>query len=210
MKENNSSNKNNRKEEKNQEARNSPPAEEIKEAESSGVKNEAKISREEYDDLRNKYLRLGADFENVRKRWEREKEEIIKFAESSLLRDILVIMDELERALKIAKEHTDAEKITQGIEMTYNNFGGILKKRGVKTIEAKGKKFDPHLYEIAASVETEDENEHIVIDEIQKGYFLEDKVLRTAKVIVGVKKRVSPTEEIAPGETNNGEGLGEA
>lgn len=145
---------------------------------------------QEYEVLWDKHMRLCAEFENSRKRWCREKDEFMKFANFSLLAELLVILDETEQALKIAREHRNIEEIIKGIELTAVNFNNIFKRRGLEKIEAEGKKFDPHFHEIVASRESDDEeDEHKVLEEIQKGYLLAGKVLRTSKVIVGVKKK---------------------
>lgn len=149
---------------------------------------------EEYNVLWDKYLRLCADFDNARKRWEREKEDTIKFANFILLKDITVVLDEMEQALKIIKEHSDITEIVKGLQMCYDNFIGVLKKRGLISIDAKGRKFDPHFHEIVGSKEVEGDQEHIVLEEVQKGYLFENKLLRTSKVIIGVKKQI--TEDI--------------
>lgn len=147
-------------------------------------------NKEEYQDLWDKYLRLCADFDNARKRWDREKEETIKFANFYLLKDLTVVLDEVEQALKMIKEHGDTKDIIDGLKMCYDNFIGVLKKRGLTAIDAEGKKFDPHYHEIAGSKEVEgDQEEHVVLQEVQKGYLLENKLLRTSKVIIGIKKQ---------------------
>lgn len=147
-------------------------------------------TKENYDALWDKYTRLCAEFTNTRKRWDREKAEIIKFSNSSLLRDLLIVLDETEQALRMTKEHSNIEQIIKGLEMTYNNFVNVLKKRGLKAIESVGKPFDPHLHEIVASKEVdEDIDKPIVLEEIQKGYMLEDKVLRPSQVIVGIQRQ---------------------
>lgn len=148
-----------------------------------------------YEELWDKYVRLCAEFDNTRKRWERERTEIIRFANFSLLRDLIVVLDEMEHALAAVKQHANIEEVVKGLEMTYNNFWNALKRSGVLVVEAKGKKFDPHVHEIIASRETEDEEEHIILEEVQKGYLFEDKLLRTAKVIVSVKKKPDEQKE---------------
>jgi len=153
---------------------------------------------EDYQALWNKYVRACADFANARKRWEREKEEIVKFSNSSLMRDLLVILDETQQALKLAATHHSSEDILKGLEMTYNNFIGVLKKRGLQAIDAAGKDFDPHFHEIIATKETDLSGaKPVVLEEIQKGYLFEDKVLRPAKVIVGIQKEeCKPDQEV--------------
>jgi molecular chaperone GrpE len=147
--------------------------------------------KQDYAALWEKYVRACADFTNARKRWDREKEELIRFSNSSLLRDLLIVLDEAEQALKMAKEHSNVEEIIKGLEMAYGNFVTILKKRGLQAMETKDKVFDPHLHEIVASKEIDEANKPIIIEEVQKGYLLENKVLRPAKVIVGIKKQTT-------------------
>jgi len=147
---------------------------------------ELKKKVSEYDELWNKYLRVCADFDNARKRWSRERQELVKFANTSLIRNLLVIVDEFEHALRAIKEHSQRDKIIEGIELTYNNLRNVLDKEGLKVIEAKGKKFDPHIHEIVGQVENPNVDEHTVVEEIQKGYLLGDSLLRTSKVIISV------------------------
>jgi len=155
-----------------------------------------KEKKEDYDALWGKYTRICADFANARKRWDREKEDLIKFSTSSLIRDLLIVLDESEQALKMVKEHGNIEEIIKGLEMAYNNFVNLLKKRGLTPIESIGRFFDPHLHEIVATREVDDNaDKPMVLEEIQKGYMLEDKVLRPSKVIVGIKKQVTEDME---------------
>ena len=148
--------------------------------------------RKEYSELWNKYLLLCAEFDNARKRWGREREGVVKFANSFLLKDLLVIVDEMEQALKMINEHKADEEIFKGLKIMFNNFINILKNQGLKIIEAGGKAFDPHLHEIVTSREIDGDIEQpVVLEEVQKGYLLEDKLLRPAQVIVGVPKQTT-------------------
>ncbi|MDD4954523.1 MAG: nucleotide exchange factor GrpE [Candidatus Omnitrophica bacterium] len=152
--------------------------------------------KEDYSVLWEKYVRMCADFTNARKRWDREKDDLIKFSTSSLMRELLIVLDEAEQALKMVKEHGNIEEIIKGLEMTYNNFLNLLKKRGLMPIESVGRFFDPHLHEIIATKEVNDKIEKpIVLEEVQRGYMLEDKVLRPSKVIVGIEKQVAEDKE---------------
>jgi molecular chaperone GrpE len=146
--------------------------------------------------FRDKYMRACADFANARKRWDREKEDLIKFSNSSLLRDLLIVLDESEQALKMVKEHGNIEEIIKGLEMAHNNFLNILKKQGLEPMECVGKNFDPHLHEVIASKDVnENIDKPVVLEEIQRGYLLEDKVLRPARVIVGIGKKPETREQ---------------
>jgi molecular chaperone GrpE len=149
----------------------------------------------EYNSVWDKYLRICAEFDNARKRWDREREELAKFSNLLLLRELIVINDELEHALMSFKNHKGHEAIEQGVALTYNKLIALLKKEGVASIEAAGKKFDPHIHEIVGQKESADEFEHVVLIEVQKGYMLADKVLRTSKVIIGIKKKTEDSSQ---------------
>ncbi len=157
----------------------------------------------EFDYLENKHLRACAEFDNIRKRWNKERVDLIRFANYSLIRDLIVIVDELEHALCAVREHEPGSEINKGIEITYNNLLKILKKEGLKSIQAKGKKFDPHFHEIVGQKEDPDSEEHAVLEEVQKGYLLDDKVLRTSKVILAVKR--IPEESIEENQQTRGD-----
>ena len=158
-------------------------------AELEGIKKKA----QEYDALWDKYLRLCAEFDNARKRWEKERIDLVKFGSVSLIRELVVILDELEHALKAIEEHSDNKEIAQGVKMIYNNLLSLLKKEGLQIIGTGGKKFDPHVHEIVGQREVDETQEHMVIEEVQRGYLLVEKVLRTSKVIVGVKRKAEDT-----------------
>ncbi|MFA6282325.1 MAG: nucleotide exchange factor GrpE [Candidatus Omnitrophota bacterium] len=179
-----------------------PKEELIKEEATPEIPEEAQ--QEISDVFRDKYIRACADFSNARKRWDREKEDILKFSNSSLIRDLLIVLDESEQALRMVKEHGNIEEIIKGLEMAHNNFLNILKKQGLEPMESVGKNFDPHLHEVIASKEV-DENidKPVVLEEIQKGYILEDKVLRPARVIVGIHKQ-SEDQKIEDKSNNEG------
>ncbi len=167
---------------------------------------ELKEKAAKYDELWNKYLRACAEFDNARKRWEKEKTEIVKFANYALIKELIVIMDELEHAMTAIKEHSQDKEIQKGIELTYNNLYSILKKEGLAPIEAKGKKFDPHVHEIVGQKEEKELDEHTVIEEVQKGYTLGDRLLRTSKVIISVLPKETENdnkkEDIEKGDNN--------
>lgn len=130
--------------------------------------------------------RLQADFENYIKRSQKEKEDFAKFASSKILKKLLNIIDDFERTI-ILLEKTDNKEIKQGIEMVHKQFHKILEEEGVKQMCAKGNQFDPYCHEIIDMMEHETK-EGTVVEEIQKGYHLHDKVLRTAKVRVSKGK----------------------
>jgi molecular chaperone GrpE len=157
------------------------------------------LTQEEYSKLKqdsekakeysDKILRLQADFDNIRKRSEREKQEFIKFANEGLIAELLNILDDLERAVELAEsKHQDLPVFLKGIEMILAHLYQMLKEHGVKPIDAQGKIFDPHFHEALMQVEDKNMPEHTVLEEMQKGYLLNDRVLRTSKVKVSKKQ----------------------
>ena len=138
---------------------------------------------------KDKYIRLYAEFDNARKRTEREKAEFIKYANQELIADFLDILDDLERSIEAAKaSHEDYAAFLKGIEMVMAHVYDLLKKNDVKPIEAKGKMFDPHCHEALMQEERDDLAEGTVIEEFQKGYLLGSRVIRTNKVKIAKKK----------------------
>ncbi len=131
------------------------------------------------------YLFLMADFDNFRKRVLREKAELIKNGAEKALKGILPIVDDFERGLEASKAVSDAESIRQGMELIYSKLVKYLSDNGVKAMETTNAVFDPEIHEAVAMVPAADESQKgLIIDTTQKGYTLNDKVLRHAKVVV--------------------------
>lgn len=157
----------------------------LKEPEYLKLKEEADKTKECQD----RVFRLQADFENTRKRLEKEKQEFIKFANEGIILELLNILDDLERAVGLAEsKHQDLSAFLKGVEMIMAHLYEMLKKNGIKPIEAQGKIFDPNFHEALMQVEDKDAPEHTVVEELQKGYLLNDRVIRTAKVKVSKKQ----------------------
>jgi len=142
----------------------------------------------ENDELRNQLLRRQADFENYRRRVERERAEFLEFAGMEAVRAMLPILDDFERALTAGpgEEGIESEYV-RGIEMIYQRFLEALKKLGLTPIESVGQPFDPNVHHAIETVPTEDAEDHTVIEELQKGYNFKGKLLREAMVKVAVK-----------------------
>ena len=102
-------------------------------------------------ELKDKYIRLAAEFDNARKRYDRERIDLIKFANSNILRELATVLDAMEQAQKMVQEHKSVEKIADGMDLVYSNLLKIMRQHGLKEIVTKGKIFDPHLHEIVAS-----------------------------------------------------------
>lgn len=144
---------------------------------------------EEAAQYKDKYIRLYAEFENARKRMERDKQEFVKYAGEGLIIEFLGILDNLERSVEAAlARHEDYAAFLKGIEMVMAQIHEFLKRNGVRPIEARGKIFDPHCHEILMQEESDTLEEGTIIDEFQKGYVLGDRVVRTSKVKVARKK----------------------
>ena len=147
------------------------------------LKEGADKSKEYFD----KFLRLQADFDNYKKRLDRDKIEFIKFANEEIIVEMLRIVDDFERAVEAGKTKHDFDVLYKGVEMIWKDLREFLKQKGVKEIEAKGKPFDPHAHEAMMQEEREDCPEDHVIEELQKGYVLNGRVIRPVKVKVAKK-----------------------
>ena len=144
-----------------------------------------KEAQENFD----KRLRLLAEFENYKKRQDREKAEFYKMATESLIRDLLPVVDTLERALDHSQENNVPDSFIEGIELVRENFLSVLEKQGLKPIEAVGKTFDPNFHEAVMQKDDLESEENTVLNEAQKGYMLHDKLLRPTMVIVSKNQR---------------------
>jgi len=141
------------------------------------------------EEFRDKYLRAQAELENSRKRQAREKAEYIKFANETLLSEILYVADNFDRALGHLNGAQNVASILEGIKMIQKQFHLLLEKEGVKKIESIGKKFDPALHEAIEDVDTDEDKKGIIIEEVQAGYTLNERLLRPAAVKVGKGRR---------------------
>lgn len=141
---------------------------------------------EEKNDLTNRLLRRQAEFDNFRRRAERERTDLLEYAHTESVRAILPILDDFERALKM--ESADRE-YARGMELIYQHLSEALKKLGLEPISAKGQKFDPHLHHAVDMVETDEVEDHTVLDEFQPGYNFRGRLLRPAMVKVAVTKK---------------------
>jgi molecular chaperone GrpE len=143
-------------------------------------------SAQELAELKDKYLRLYADFENFRRRTAKEKIDLISTANEGLLVTLLPVLDDFERAMKSVETTSDVDALKEGVQLIFNKFSKALEAKGVKPMESKGQAFDADLHESVTQFPApSDDLKGKVIDEVEKGYFLNDKVIRFAKVIVG-------------------------
>ena len=139
---------------------------------------------EEAKALQDKYLRLAAEFENFKRLTQREQREYYRFANESLLKELLPIVDNLERAIKSSQESLGSDGLIQGVELVLKQFLETLAKFGVCPVNSVGEPFDPSRHQAVAHVESEDASGKIVVEEYQRGYLLHDRILRAAMVAV--------------------------
>ena len=142
---------------------------------------------EELHALNDKYLRLAAEFENYKRRAQRDHRQAVQFANESLLRDILPTLDNLERAIQSwqpGQNQGNVEGLIEGVNLTCKSFIDTLQKMGMTQFSCKGETFDPARHQAVGQVETTDIPEHTVVDEHQKGYVLHDRIVRPAMVTV--------------------------
>ncbi len=142
--------------------------------------------QQKHEELNDSYLRLHAEYDNFRKRTLKEKAELIKNGGERVLIGIISLVDDFERALESLQRAEDKEAVLEGIELIHSKFINFLKQHGVNEIEAVGQPFDADRFEAVTTIPVEDEEQKgKVVDCIQKGYALNDKIIRYPKVIVG-------------------------
>ncbi len=143
----------------------------------------------ELAESRERYLRLYAEFENYKKRVQKDKEEMLKYGTEPLLQELLTVLDNLEMAIQHAEKEVSAESLIQGVELTLKEFRKVLSKYGISEIEAVGKPFDPAYHHAMSQVERSDLDDKTVVEEYRKGYMLKDRTIRPALVAVSKKTR---------------------
>jgi molecular chaperone GrpE len=149
-----------------------------------------KEARENHD----RWLRASAEFENVKKRLEKEKNETYKFANENLVKELLPVLDNLERAIDHGSGSPDGQAVVEGVEMTLKAFRSVLEKFGVTPVDALGREFDPNLHEAVMVQEDARQPGGTVLQQMQKGYLLHSRLIRPAMVIVSKKPEGSEAE----------------
>jgi molecular chaperone GrpE len=141
-------------------------------------------AKAQVDEGGQRLLRMQADYDNFRRRSKLEKEEFAKYASLKLVEGLLPVFDNFDRALQASKDNKDFEVLVKGIEMVYRQFDGVLRGEGVTPIESVGQPFNPEFHQAIMQVESDEFEEGTVVEEVQKGYKLGDKVIRPAMVKV--------------------------
>jgi molecular chaperone GrpE len=166
------------------------------EAVAPSAEQELAARREEAAKNRDLYLRTLADLENYRKRSQREKEELSRFANENLVRELLPVLDNLERAIEHARGDQGGAGILQGVEMTLGQFSKVLEKAGIKPVAALGQPFDTARHEAIGHEESREHAPQTVVRELQKGYLLNDRLLRPAMVLLAkAPQNVEPADD---------------
>ncbi|CAA9228433.1 MAG: Heat shock protein GrpE [uncultured Adhaeribacter sp.] len=146
-----------------------------------GSKSEAEIS-----ELKDKYLRLYSEFDNYKRRTSKERLDLLKTANQEMVVALLPVLDDFERARQSMATAQDVEAVKAGVDLIYNKLAAIMQQKGLKPMEAVGQPFDADLHEAITQIPAPDEAQKgKVIDQVEKGYYLNDKVIRFAKVIIG-------------------------
>jgi molecular chaperone GrpE len=135
-------------------------------------------------DWKDRYTRLAADFDNFKKRTNREREEIHRFANEQLLKAILPIFDDFSRTLKATETASDVTTIREGVELVSRRLMSSLEKQGIRRIETRNQPFDSNLHEAIASMPGSEEQKGQILEEVEQGFLYHDKVIRFSKVII--------------------------
>jgi molecular chaperone GrpE len=165
-------------------------AEEIKalEPEEKNLRNELDIIKKQLEEEKDRCLRLNADFDNLRKRTLKEKDEFMKYANEKLILELVDVWESLERGIENAKKTNDKDMLIEGMELVYKQFKNVLEKNGLTPIKALGEKFDHYKHEAMMQTITDEYDEGIILEEFARGYMLNGKVIRYSKVRVSKKK----------------------
>jgi len=144
------------------------------------------VEKDKYDELNNKFMRLAAEFDNFKKRTARERIDLLQNAAKDTIADLLPILDDFDRAKKLSDDPSSEEAFSDGVELVYQKLHSTLKKKGLQSMDSDGEVFDAELHEALTEVPAPSKGmKGKVVDTIEKGYFLNDKIIRHAKVVVG-------------------------
>ncbi|AJS57671.1 nucleotide exchange factor GrpE [Paenibacillus sp. IHBB 10380] len=138
------------------------------------------------DENQQRLLRTQADFDNYRKRTQKEKEDFAKYASTQIINGLLPVIDNFERAIATAGDDTNFESFSKGVSMIFRQLEGVLQAEGLSAMETVGQAFNPEFHQAIMQVESEEYPEGTIVEEVQKGYMLKDKVLRPAMVKTSV------------------------
>jgi molecular chaperone GrpE len=149
---------------------------------------ELESTKKQLGEEKDRFLRLNAEFDNFRKRTLKEREELIKYANEKLILEMIDVCESLERGLENAKKTDDRDKLIEGMELIYKQFKSVLEKNGLVPIKAQGEKFDPYKHEAMMQTLTDEYDDGTILEELARGYMLNNRVIRYSKVRVSKKK----------------------
>jgi molecular chaperone GrpE len=161
---------------------NEPVAEE---SEMENLKGQIDNLNQQVAELNDRYLRQAAEFDNFRRRNAKERVELIQTAGKDVITDLLVVLDDSERAQKQMGKTDDVNQIREGIQLVFSKLRNTLSGKGLKPMESIGQEFNPDLHEAITEIDAGENMKGKVVDEVEKGYYLNDKIIRHAKVVVG-------------------------
>lgn len=165
------------------------------------LEEELETVRADLKDYHERYMRALADLENFKKRTIKEKQEYIQYANADLIRSFLSVLDNFERAIESGKITNEFEPFYKGVRMIYDELKRVLEREGLQQLSALGEEFNPEKHEAVVALESDDHPPNTIVDELQKGYVLKDRIIRPAKVAVS-KNRKKEVEEDAQSNRN--------
>jgi len=172
------------------------PPEETEDSQQESENSEINEEENELEELNKRYFRLAADFENYKKRMSKERTDSISYGNEELIKELLNVLDNLQRALEHTEEQDDAKPIIDGVKLVQKQFLSSLEKFGVQVIDAsKGKEFDPMLHQAIEHAESSDIAPGLVLSEMLPGYTLKDRLLRPALVVVSKNVEETPADK---------------
>lgn len=176
---------------KNPFSENVPPEENLQEETNSNeeVTSDMEVMEQKLVELNNQYIRMAADFDNYRKRQAQERESLLKYGAENTMKSLLSVIDTFERAQQSLNGIDDPEKIKESLEVVFKQFMETLQKLGLKTIETEGKEFDPNIHEAVMQTPNNEVKNHTILQELQKGYMLDDRIIRAALVNVAINEQ---------------------
>ena len=162
--------------------------------------------QEELQIFQDKYMRLAAEFENYKRRAQRDQSDAIRYANESLLKNLLPTIDNLERAIQSGNDAGASGALIEGVQLTHKQFLETVGKLGVRQVSSAGGDFDPNIHQAVAHVESDTAAPNTIVEEFQKGYFLHDRILRPAMVTVA-KEKSNQTEPPSTQDTDEEGGI---
>lgn len=160
-----------------------------RESKTARLEEELKAAKAEAEDYRERYLRALADLDNFRKRMIRDKQEYVEYANANLIRALLGVLDNFERALGSAETVSEIGPFHEGVKMIYDELKKILEKEGLQSVSALGEEFDPQKHEAVVALDSDEHPPNTVVDELEKGYVFKDRIMRPTKVAVSKDKK---------------------